>query len=445
MQFAGIRTDLELKPIGEPINLLVRLTDEVLPSPEAILITGLTPQQSVREGITEAELAKRLTAEVFTPGTIATGFNSVRFDDVFMRYLFYRNFYDPYEWAWSEGRSRWDLLDVMRMARALRPDGLEWPVDEDGLPVNKLAMLSAANHLVHTKAHDALSDVEALIAVAAHLRQAQPKFFDYLLALRSKHEVAKVVSLAQPQPFVYTSGRFPKQWHHTSIAYPIGAGAHNAVQVYDLRHDPAPYLAMPFEQLTAARFPSKQLRETPEFKPFPAKLLAPGNCPAVAPLATLSPEAEARIALTKATAATHLEALLAGDLIAKLREALEPRDFEPDADVDGRLYEGFMGAGDKAECAHVRGASGAALASLSPRFRDPRLPELYLRYKARNYPDSLTAAERTDWETYRAQRLAADWPAFAATMERVGATATATQMSLLTDLTMWAQSILPAA
>jgi exodeoxyribonuclease I len=186
------------------------------------------------------------------------------------------------------------------------------------------------------------------------------------------------------------------------------------------------------------------LRAEANFKPFPAKALMPGNCPAVAPLATLSPEAETRIELTKDQAAAHLETLLAGDMPTKLREAMEPRDFEPDTDVDGRLYDGFMGPGDKAEIGRVRAADEAALASLTPRFSDPRLPELFLRYKARNYPASLTDTERTDWETYRTERLQADWPVFAAAMERVGQNATDSELSLLTDLTLWAQSILPA-
>ncbi len=444
MQFAGQRTNLELEPIGEPVNLTVKLTDEVLPSPEAILITGITPQQTVREGITEAALAKYLSSNVFTAGTIATGFNSVRFDDVFIRYLFYRNFYDPYEWAWSEERSRWDLLDVVRLARALRPDGLNWPVDPDGQPVNKLERIAAANQVVHTKAHDALSDVEALIAVAAKLRTAQPKFFDYALSLRSKREVTKLVNLEQPQTFVYASGRYPKEWHHTTVAYPIGSGPNSTIQVYDLRHDPGAYINQPFEQLAASRFPSPEQRAEPGFLPFPAKILTPGNCPAVAPIATLTAPAEERIGLTRQRAESHLATLLTSDLPAKLHEAMESRDFEPDPDVDGRLYDGFVGPGDKALCTQVRTALPSALADLNPTFQDPRLPDLFFRYKARNYPDLLTNEEQTAWEQYRLDRLTADWPTFAASMERLGATASDQQMLLLTDLAMWAQSILPA-
>lgn len=446
MQFAGQRTDLDLQPISEPVNLLVKLTDEVLPSPDSVLITGLTPQQSVRDGITEAELMRVLTTEVFTSGTIATGFNNVRFDDSFIRFLYYRNFHDPYEWAYADGRSRWDLLDVVRMARALRPDGLVWPTDDTGRATNKLALLSEANGLKHVRAHDALSDVQALIAVTRLLRQRQPKLYDYLLALRSKHEVAKVVSLENPQPFVYTSGRFPAEHQFTTIAYPIGRGRHSDITVYDLRHDPADYADITFEDLAASRFATTEQRQAPGYRPFPAKKLSPGNCPAVSPLGPLDPASETRIGLDKSTAQRHLDTLLKTDLAPKLLEIIgEQPDFEPHTDVDARLYDGFINGTDKIESAKVRDADAATLVKLQPHFTDPRLPELFIRYKARNYPDTLTEIEQAAWEAFRAERLQDDWPAFATELQRASLTADTAGFQLLSDLKLWAESIAPHA
>lgn len=444
MQFAGQRTDLSLKPIGEPVNLLVKLTDEVLPSPDSVLITGITPQKTIREGITEAELMRILTTEVFTPGTIATGFNNVRFDDVFIRFLYYRNFHDAYEWAYADGRSRWDLLDVIRMTRALRPNGLVWPTDDTGRATNKLALLSEANGLEHVRAHDALSDVQALIAVARLLRQRQPKLYDYLLNLRRKPEVTEVVNLASPEPFIYTSGRYPADHQFTTVAYPIGNGRHSDIIVYDLRHDPAHYTGTAFEDLAASRFATAEQRQVPGYQPFPAKKLSPGNCPAVAPLITLDPASETRIGLHKATAQRHLDALLQSDLMPKLLEIMgEQPDFEPYTDVDARLYDGFISGIDKVEAAKIRTADETTLAQLTPRFTDPRLPELFLRYKARNFPGTLSASEKDSWEAYRAKRLQDDWPAFADELQRASATASAAGLQLLTDLKLWAESIIP--
>ena len=195
MQFAGIRTDMDLNPIGEPYNMLVKLNDDVLPSPEALMVTGITPQQTVEDGFTEAEFSKKIIDEVFTPDTIIVGFNNIRFDDEFIRHLLWRNFYDPYEWSYRDGRSRWDLLDVIRMTRALRPEGIEWPVDDKGVATNRLELIASANKIDHFKAHDALSDVEALIAVTKLIRDKQPQLYEYLLKLRDKNEVKKLVNL----------------------------------------------------------------------------------------------------------------------------------------------------------------------------------------------------------------------------------------------------------
>ena len=165
MQFAGQRTDMDLNSLGDPISFLVKLPDDTLPSPYAVKVTGITPQQTQLDGLTEAEFAKFLAQEIFTPGTIATGYNNIRFDDEFIRHLFWRTFRDPYEWSWKDGRSRWDLLDVVRLTRALRPEGIKWPVDKDGKATNRLELITRQNKISHASAHDALSDVNALIGV----------------------------------------------------------------------------------------------------------------------------------------------------------------------------------------------------------------------------------------------------------------------------------------
>lgn len=192
MQFAGQRTTLTLEPVGEPVNVLIRLSEDILPQPDAILITGITPQMTLADGITEPEFLQLFTKEVAIKGTIFVGFNSVRFDDEFMRFLHYRNFYDAYGWQWRDGRGKWDLLDVIRMLRALRPEGIEWPSDENGKSTNRLELLTKANGLDHEAAHDALSDVQASIALAKLVREKQPKLFEYLLMMRDKKRVAEL-------------------------------------------------------------------------------------------------------------------------------------------------------------------------------------------------------------------------------------------------------------
>nr|GFC99807.1 hypothetical protein [Tanacetum cinerariifolium] len=115
------------------------------------------------------------------------GYNTLRFDDEMTRYSLYRNFFDPYGREWQGGNSRWDLIDVVRTAYALRPEGIVWP-EEEGRVTLKLERLTAANGIDHGQAHDALSDVRATIALARLIRDKQPKLYDYLFQLRSKHK-----------------------------------------------------------------------------------------------------------------------------------------------------------------------------------------------------------------------------------------------------------------
>ena len=441
IQFAGQRTSLELEPIGAPVNWIVKLSTEIIPHPGAVLVTGVLPQTGELEGITEAELAKRLMREVFTPGTIATGFNSIRFDDEFVRQLFWRTFYDPYAWGYAEGRSRWDLLDVMRMTRALRPAGITWPVDETGRPVNKLAMLTAANGLTHEHAHDALSDVTALIAVAGLVKATQPKMFSYLLALRHKQEVAKLINPHRPVPVVYSSGRYGHANHFTTVAVPIGPGKHSAVLMYDLRHDPATYAGKSPEELAAIRLMPSAERPAAGLPAWPVKELMLNRCPAVAPIEVYDTASQDRLGLTLETASDRLERLQHGSLITNLRAAANSlKDYPPNLDVDASLYDAFLPQEDRATAQTIAHADELKLSSLQPRFRDDRLPELFIRYKARNFPGSLTPAEADVWQRYRNDRLRADWAWFGPELAAASKTADAEGLVLLNNLASWAQA-----
>lgn len=444
MQFAGQRTDDQLKPIGEPVNVLVKLSDDILPEPYAITVTGITPQMTLSDGYTEPEFARFVSEEVFTPNTIVVGYNNVRFDDEFIRHTLWRNFYDPYEWAWSEGRGRWDILDVVRMTRALRPDGIQWPVDDKGAPTNKLELLSKANGLDHTKAHDALSDVEALIGLTQLLRERQPQLFDYLFAIRPKNDVAKLVNLENPRPFVYASGRYGKEHDFTTVAFPLAPGPKsNSVLVYDLRFDPTDFLKATPQALASTLFADREVRQQEGFVPLAVKELTYNKCPAVAPLGVLDRASQERLELSVETIQKHLKTLLSAPAFGEaVRTAFEMREpYEPSTDVEGQLYDGFVPDADKPKCAAVRSADGHSLADFHPNFSDGRLNELLLRYKARWFVESLAEDERITWETYRTAKLTTTMPEYLATLSKLAETAQ--DMFVLEEMQLWAESIAP--
>lgn len=444
MQFAGQRTDMDLKPIGEPVNLLVRLNDDTLPSPDATMVTGITPQQTVQDGLSEAEFVRLLMADVFTPGTITVGFNNIRFDDEFIRHLLWRNFYDPYEWAYKDGRSRWDLLDVVRMTRALRPQGIEWPV-VDGVPVNKLELIAAANGMVHTKAHDALSDVEALIQVAALVKQKQPGLYDYLLKMRDKNEVKKLVNLDDKKPFVYSSGRYASEFNKTTVAFPLTAGKNGNVVVYDLRHDPTPFIALSAAEVKKRLFASYAERKAEGFVAVPVKELQYNRAPAVAPLGVLTQaDGWENLKIDAKTIEANAQILLKNPGFAEVvRGIYEARpDYAKTSDPEEQLYDGFLNDRDRVRVEAVRNATERELADFHPDFTDERLPELLVHYKARNYPRTLSEGEMAAWEAWRTRHLQAQLPGFVKDLQRLAATTTDdNKQFLLQELQLWAESI----
>ena len=448
MQFAGQRTDMDLNPVGEPVNVLVKLNDDTLPSPEAIMVTGITPQQTVQDGYTEAEFAKILSKEIFISNTIAVGFNSIRFDDEFVRHLFWRNFYDPYEWTWKDGRSRWDLLDVVRMTRALRPEGIEWPV-VDGKPVNKLELIAAANGMVHTKAHDALSDVEALIQVTKLIKLKQPQLYSYLLELRDKKKVQKLVNLDDKRPFVYSSGRYSAEFERTTVAFPLTSGRNENVVVYDLRYDPTPFVGLTLNELKKRLYATYEERKKEDYVPIPVKELQYNRAPAVAPLGVLEQSGGwERLQISLELVEEHKKILLANPAFAEnIRTLYEQRpEFAKSSNVEEQLYDGFLSDRDRLRVEAVRNATERELADFSPEFTDERLPDLLLHYKARSFPKALSEAEVQAWEQWRGQRLQNQLSGYISALQRLSTTETDdNKQFLLQELQLWAESIVEPA
>ena len=438
---------MDLTPIGEPYNMLVALSDDTLPNPDALMVTGITPQKTVDEGYSEVQFARILNDEIFTPDTIVVGFNNIRFDDEFIRHLLWRNFYDPYEWCWKDGRSRWDMIDVVRMTRALRPEGISWPLDDAGEPTNRLELITRENGIAHKNAHDAMSDVDALIDVTKLIRDKQPQLFEYLLKMRDKKEVVKLVNVDDKKPFVYSSGRYDKEFAKTTAAFPLATGRNGNVVVYDLRYDPTPFIDLSESELAHKVYASWQERQAEDFVKLPAKELQPNRCPAVAPLGVLAHGGGwAKISLDAETIAKHQKILLAHPEFAeKLRTIFENKpEFTRSPDPEAQLYDGFLNDRDRLRAEAVRNASERELDDFHPNFADERLPGLLLHYKARNFPKTLSSDEREMWQTWRAVRVQAQLPKYMAALQRLATSALDSGKEFIVqELQLWAESILP--
>ncbi|CRG48616.1 exodeoxyribonuclease I [Yersinia pseudotuberculosis] len=407
-QFAGVRTDLDFNIVEEPLVIYCKPADDYLPQPEAVMITGITPQHALANGVNEAEFSRQIHQAFSVPGTCILGYNNIRFDDEVSRNIFYRNFYDPYAYSWQGGNSRWDLLDVMRACYALRPEGIVWPENDDGLPSFKLEHLTKANGVEHLQAHDAMSDVYATIAMAKLVKQAQPRLFDYLYQHRSKHKINALIDIAEMTPLVHVSGMFGAARGNTSWVAPLAWHPENknAVIMCDLAGDMSPLLELDSDTLRERLYTRRDKLQAQE-SAIPIKLVHINKCPVLAPAKTLLPENADRLGIDRQRCLQNLQLLRQNPQVREKVVALfaQAEPFAVADDVDTQLYNGFFSDADRATMKIIQQTEPQNLPALDLTFQDPRLEALLFRFRARNYPNTLNDSEQQRWLQHRREAL----------------------------------------
>ena len=448
LQVAGIRTDLELNEIDAPVNLYCRPGDDILPHPAACMITGITPQILAEKGLAEADFMTRVHSQLSAPGTCGAGYNSLRFDDEVTRYSLFRNFFDPYAREWQGGNSRWDLIDLVRTAYALRPDGIVWP-EVDSRVSLRLELLTAANGIDHGQAHDALADVRATIALARLVRDKQPKLYEWLFKLRSKQSVIDQIGLLQPM--LHISGRFSAARHFVGVVLPLAwhPRNRNALIVCDLHESPEPLLALSAEELRQQLYVRREDRLAGQL-PVPLKLIYVNRCPVVAPLKVLREQDRQRLHLDLALYQQRAQQLIAAQPLwqDKLPALYADEQWPPSVDPEQQLYDSFMGDRDRRLCEQVRTAEPPALSGSNWMFDDERLPELLFRYRARNFPDTLSIPEQQRWNQFCRRRLNDEslgapntLAGFAAAVQAAWPTASAHQQAVLAQWSTYVDAL----
>ena len=415
-QFAGVRTDTDLNVIGDPLTLYCRQPADYLPATAACRVTGISPQLANEHGLPEAEFVSQVIAELGSPGTCSAGYNSIRFDDEFTRHMLFRTLRDPYEHEWKDGNSRWDMLDVVRTARALRPQGIEWPVNEDGSSSNRLEHLSVANGIEHAQAHDAMSDVWATIGMARLIRDQQPRLFDYLFAHRGKASVSQILNTGDRIPCLQVSGMIPGARHHLSAILPLARHPENSngVIILDLHQDPRDLFELSADTIAERLYRPGTDRRVDE-PPRPGlRTVHINRCPVILPLSVLRPADEERLGLDRAQLlrhATWAQERCTEEALQRISDALTHSYFDEfTPDVDGTLYSGgFLSAADRQRLLGIHSSPVESLDSLIRQhlghFEDRRLDELVWRYQARNYPQTLDHARSRLWHQHCEQRL----------------------------------------
>ncbi|MBC3874188.1 exodeoxyribonuclease I [Undibacterium flavidum] len=409
-QFAAIRTDADLNEIGEPINIFCKPANDFLPDPQSCLITHITPQQCLEQGLPEHEFAAQIERALAATGTIGVGYNTIRFDDEITRFMFWRNLIDPYAREWQNQCGRWDIMDIVRTTYALRPEGINWPVNDEGKPSFRLEHLTAANGISHTAAHDALSDVRATVALAKLIKDKQPKLFDFCFALHKKDRVATEIGLPLlGKPFLHISGMFSTERGCLAVMWPLAIHPTNKNEViaWDLQFDPSE-----LQHLDVATIQQRMFSKTADLPEgvsrLPVKSIHLNKSPIViGNLKTLSSEMAARWNIDMQQIMAHAEVAqnMQATLSLQLWEQVYARPGFEAVDVDEDLYGGFISGADRKILNDLRQMNPQQLANAHPHFNDQRLSELLFRYRARNFPESLSNDEKAAWEEHRVARL----------------------------------------
>lgn len=407
-QFAGIRTDEELNIISDPLTLYCKPADDCLPDPGACMVTGITPQKALADGVDEAEFIAAIHHEFSKPGTCIAGYNNIRFDDEFTRNTLYRNFFNAYTHEWQHGNSRWDIIDTVRLTRALRPEDINWP-EQDGRPSIRLELLTKANKIQHEAAHDAMSDVYATIAVAKLIKEKQPRLYNYIYNLRKKTEVSKLINLRTREAILHVSSRYSAERGAIAMVMPICQHPvnKNGFIVYDLDVHPEDFFEADAEEMAARLYtPAAELPEG--IKRIPLKQIHINKCPVIVPLKTMDSNAAQRLNVDVERCQQHRELILEHieEFAAKTSAIFQHSDFPEISDPDGQLYSGgFFSRDDSQRIDTIRNTRADKLADLQFNFDDDRLQEMLFRYRARNYPSTLSEQDHKQWDQYRHEKF----------------------------------------
>lgn len=391
-EFAAIRTDLHFQEI-ERHSFLVRPTIDIIPTPDAVITHRLSIQALMKEGMAENQAIQKIHEILNQPGTISLGYNTLSFDDEFLRFNFFRHLRTSYTHQFANGCRRMDLFPLLLFYYHFRFDSLTWPPrDEEGGISLKLDKISQANHLASGAAHRAMVDVEASLALAKRLAQDE-KMWSYLLGFFNKategERLAKlpyvlIDHIAYPHALLLDAKLGYKQDFQAPVLC-LGQHWHYKNQTIWLRLDDERLLAGDSEVIPSL-WPIKKKSAEPPFM--------------------LPPESRfIRFAPERQEVANQVFHLFQEkpQFFKAIQAALLDYTYPvyPETDVDARLYQrSFFSPEDTVQMRHFHAQQPEVQAHFYKQFKDLDLQSMALRYLGRFYPASLDFAAQADFRLY---------------------------------------------
>lgn len=384
LQFGAIRTDDDLT-IVDRFDTRCRLLPHMVPSPEALLVTGLTAGQIVDPALAShfamvRDIRARLMS--WSPAVFA-GYNSLEFDEMLLRQAFYQTLHPPYLTN-SNGNSRADILQIVLAANVFEPSALSFTRRPDGKPSFRLDQLAPANGFQHANAHEAVADVEATIHIARCLKAHVPAFWDHAVRL-GRRSFAIDYALAEPLR-LYTEFHYNRPHHWLVAPLAIDPGNPSQVVSYDLAIDPE--TVAPLDDAALVR----RLVTTPK----PLRAIKANACPMILPWARgeglVSSFDLGESELRRRRRRLDDDAALRERLLSAQARIARPYPVSPH--VEDRIYESFPTAADQRRMESFQRADWAGRGAAIATFDDDRIKELALRLVHAECPDVLDAESR---------------------------------------------------
>jgi exodeoxyribonuclease-1 len=395
LQFAAIRTDLNLQEL-ERYEYKIKLNPDVIPAPRALLTHRIRVDAALK-GVPEVDAIRQIHALLNEPGTISVGYNTLGFDDEFLRFSFYRNLLPPYSHQFANQCKRMDLYPITVMYHLYKNEIIIWPVIEDRLSL-KLENINRANNFVQGRAHDAMVDVEITLALAKRFFQER-EIWDYISNYFCKttdtERFQKLpVELMHADQSHYHGlmilGKFGAKENYQAPVLYLGESAAYKNQNLWLRLDTENLQLLAedaiYDNTWVVR---KKLGEPPFILP-----------PAERFLKHLSPK---RLALAMANRKwLQQNPVLFQKIIDYHRAFVYP--IFANTDIDASLYlNGFWTDAEAEFCRQFHRAAPAEKAIMTEKLTNPKLKTLAMRLLGRNYPDSMTPPLKENFEGYLQQ------------------------------------------
>jgi exodeoxyribonuclease I len=388
MQFAAIRTDENLNELDR-YELLVKLNPDVTPSARA-LITHRISIDTANTGLCEYKAMQKIHAWLNQPGTISLGYNTLGFDDEFLRFGFYKNLLPPYTHQYACGCSRMDLFPMTALYFLFKNNVLDWPKIEDKTTL-KLEHLSAANNLATGMAHDAMVDVEATLELAKRFKQ-ENKMWRYLCGYFNKEEdVARSLKLpkvfADHQQAIIVNGSFGAKNNYHATALSLGNHYHYRNQTLWLRLDDPQLSDATKDNFTEKTWViRKKVGETNLLLPFNERF-------------TKYITTEKQKIITENVIFLKANKKLLHEVTEYNRNYTYP--FIPDLDVDAALYQnGFPTPYETGLCEDFHRAPPDKKHTIIDRMLNNNLRTQMIRVLARNYPQYLPEKYQTEFDIF---------------------------------------------